>query len=1288
MPRALAVPRSQPRERRRVFRPWWQAIAAGALVWLPVSALGQAPSASALPAPPAAVQPSAPRKPNAADLENQRLAAQAAKLGAKPEGILPVLELVDHWDSSTPSRTIALLEKLARDTRLSAPRAVMVKTLLEQARARIAKPAQSKAADKNEGDGAETPAPTALPQEVSEPAEPEEVSAYEALGFAARYRVIGPFDNEGKAGFDAVSPPEEKKLEPADMTASYAGRERPVRWRELPERAIRRGFLPLGALLRPRQNVCALAETFVYSDIAQPLTLWAGAGGAVKVYWNGEEVLRDDAYRMPAPDRSVAIVGAHKGVNRVLAKVCITGATWGLYVRIGDAKGGVAKNVQIKSTLEQSGALPTGNAAIKLPKAPETPLAALERAAASNSAPALYTLAKFLRMTGGDDPAERRAKQLAARAAELEPTLPHLQLAAQAAEERAEIMRFAGQAYAKYGDDTDAVFLQARVLASGPAPEDALPLLDRIGKADALWSDAQLLRAAILRDAELSRTALAAVQEVRAEVGDTAEVLRTLSSLYQASSDPSAAIELQRQLLTVRADDVSARRVLIADALQRNDIPEVQEQLEQLGEIAYGTTQTLLYVASIYDAIGRDDLVLATYRAGIDLVPEASELYTAYGRALLRADQPELAAEAFTRALALRPQDAPTRELLEQIRPRARPDEAYAIASDELLKMRTGTNGYSSTVLASVRVNTVFENGLGSSFYQHAAEVHDDEGARDYRTFPIQYDPDAQRVDVRLARVYRKDGRVLEAVRSFEQPLGEPWYRIYYDTRALVVVFPDLSPGDVVELRYRIDDVAHRNLFADYYGDLHLLQGFVPTQRSEYVLITPASRKFYVHQPELEGLVHDQKVEGNKRIDHFRIDKLPAIVGEASMPGLTEISPYLHVSTYDSWKSVGRWYWGLIRDQLYADAALKKTVADLIKGATTTREKVERIHRWVVTNTRYVGLEFGIHGFLPYRVPLIVQRGFGDCKDKASLTYTMLREAGVDARIVLVRTRRNGAIDTSPASLALFDHAISYVPELDLFLDGTAEHSGTRELPVEDQGVTVLVVGPDSAELRTTPIKPAADSRRTRNLRVQLQADGSAIVDGEETVTGDDAAGYRDHYQAVGTRKERFERALGEVYPGLTLESQSFGSLVELEQPVKYSYQIKVPQLATFDNGELRLAPSAMRDLVGMARLPVRKYALDLHGNRSYREERAVQLPKGATVATLPPGGEASSPFGTLKLAVSRDGSTVTARTELDIVRDRIPPDEYPAFRKWVLAADELLRQRIGITKAQEGSAP
>jgi hypothetical protein len=284
-----------------------------------------------------------------------------------------------------------------------------------------------------------------------------------------------------------------------------------------------------------------------------------------------------------------------------------------------------------------------------------------------------------------------------------------------------------------------------------------------------------------------------------------------------------------------------------------------------------------------------------------------------------------------------------------------------------------------------------------------------------------------------------------------------------------------------------------------------------------------------------------------------------------------------------------------------------------------------------------------------------------------------------------VRTRRNGAIGDQPASLAVFDHAITYVPEFDLYLDGTAEHSGTTELPVQDQGVSVLVVGPNSAELKKTPVLQADKSTRQRNLHVTLAADGSAEVQADETVSGADAAGYRDYYQAPGTRAERFERSLANLYPGLKLEDQRFDSLADLEKPVRYSYKIKVPQLARWDGDELRLEPSVLNDLVqDMARLAKRRHPLDLQGTRTYVEERSVTLPQGMITSELPAGGEASSEFGRLKLAFSQNGGTVTAHTELALVRDRVAPSEYPAFRRWVEAADQLLRQRIGIRKNQE----
>ena len=148
------------------------------------------------------------------------------------------------------------------------------------------------------------------------------------------------------------------------------------------------------------------------------------------------------------------------------------------------------------------------------------------------------------------------------------------------------------------------------------------------------------------------------------------------------------------------------------------------------------------------------------------------------------------------------------------------------------------------------------------------------------------------------------------------------------------------------------------------------------------------------------------------------------------------------------------------------------------------------MHDFVVSGTRYVGLEFGIHGYKPYKVTQVLARRFGDCKDKAALMIALLREVGVPAELVLVRTRRGGHLDTEPASLAIFDHAIVYVPKLDRYLDGTAEFSGLRELPAQDQGVVVLRVGPRGSVLtrdagaaverkpRSAPLAGCAGGRR------------------------------------------------------------------------------------------------------------------------------------------------------------------------------------------------------------------
>src|SRR5215831_4288312 len=85
------------------------------------------------------------------------------------------------------------------------------------------------------------------------------------LGIIQDWRIAGPYDNEGRKGFEAAYPPE--KGDPK------------VVWREA--RAVR-GVLSLDAWLRPDTNRVGYAEATVQGD--GELTLRAGSTGAIKVW--------------------------------------------------------------------------------------------------------------------------------------------------------------------------------------------------------------------------------------------------------------------------------------------------------------------------------------------------------------------------------------------------------------------------------------------------------------------------------------------------------------------------------------------------------------------------------------------------------------------------------------------------------------------------------------------------------------------------------------------------------------------------------------------------------------------------------------------------------------------------------------------------------------------------------------------------------------------------------------------------------------------------------------------
>ncbi len=591
--------------------------------------------------------------------------------------------------------------------------------------------------------------------------------------------------------------------------------------------------------------------------------------------------------------------------------------------------------------------------------------------------------------------------------------------------------------------------------------------------------------------------------------------------------------------------------------------------------------------------------------------------------------------------------------------------------------------GEDAVTVIDVTAVKVQASGLSSRFQQLAVKVFNQRGVDAFRQLPITYSPDRQEVRVLKARITKPDGSIVDSFGDGERNINEPWTGMYYDARARVLTFPALAAGDVLELQWRLDDTSLDNLLSDYWGDVDAVQATVPKLRYRFIVDMPATRPLSWNASTLPKWVKaSQETKEGRTVYRFEADDVKKVVPEPQMPGWAEVATPLHLSTYQSWDAVGRYWWGLVRDQLTTNEELQKTVTTALKGVDKkkTADVVAAIYGFVVTNTRYVALEFGIHGYKPYRVDRVLARRFGDCKDKASLIVAMLKLAGVDARLVLLRMRNLGTLPPEPASLAAFNHAIAYVPSLDLYLDGTADFHGSRELPSADRVANVLVVEPDgNSRFLVTPEANPADNATSLTMDVTVKADGSAVGKGSVVAVGQAAPELRRQYQTAATRQATFEQVWANSFPGVSASELVITDTTKLELPVTMTFKMAMPRYAEAGAGFLRFFPFGASRAFTQALAPLSERTTDVvfPGVWTNRFDFTYALPASWTPGELPAKVVEQSPFGSLTIEATLKDGKLRVTGEMVMAKARIAAKDYPAFREWLLKVDQAFGRKV-----------
>lgn len=1085
------------------------------------------------------------------------------------------------------------------------------------------------------------------------------------LGFIDHWRIVGPFRNDGMDGYDAVLDPEREGF--TGEQQEFVGKFSDLRWLEVP-RSSETGFIAADEYIGDASTAVIYAISECYFESTAHAAHLA-VDGAYKLWVDEAPVASKDHSLGGAIARDVAPLQAKRGWHRIFLKVATDRVAPGWHLRIVDKH---AHSVIRECRPPQDASPPVHQPDIFAESATVDQL--LRDAQTATWTPEQRVNAAYiLRYAQPDDPKEPWVEFLDG--LDMEKLAPRDRVRAS----RAEHTQWKKKRY-----------IDGEVPRSASI-QDTLYIF-------ALRSDQKSLRAkqdwvngmrALLKrvpdDPRVHLQWLEMLAESSENVSVAGQLLQLLQEygprpalctgvFYRAEQRDDDTEVLYDACAQRSLESIEAIDAYLARKVTRADVDVVQATLQALEPLWQGRVGWFSIIENV--ARSRDDNVAALHAIDqkIERRPHHADTYLRRAHTLLRLSRDEEAAVALRTALYLRPQERDARDLLSLIEVQGEKFyESWRIDDNTLRELAETLDAeqYHVGNVVNQRVVNVYRGGHASRYVQQAYLVQSREGAEGMQSFGVSFVPGQSEVQILAVQVLRPDGTRRESFRTRDiQPYLGP-SDIYDYAHERRISLTDIQVGDIINFEYVKNDISQQNIFDDYFGELQFIDSYRPTALFRYVLYTDEDRDIFVERSgERLDLPSTRKDGVVERV--YEEKDLSPVAFESYTPGYSEVQRYLHVSTYENVDKLANWYWNLIKDQLTTSPEMIATVHDLIRDTKDRREQVSRIYNYVVRNTRYVSLGFGIGGFRPHRTTSCFNQRYGDCKDTAVLLKVMLGIAGIQSHVVLIRTRDIGRLKNHLPSLAIFNHAITYVPEFELYLDGTASYNGSDELYDGDQGASSITVldGHGGAAVET-PFLPVEKNYSAVRFEVDARAQN---VRGTSRLLwrGYRAAQLRQQLAGSDQRQELVEHMLVRWTPDVRVQDANYQGLQDLDAPVAIETQIHDGKWMVQRGDEYLVQPLGQDAFkwTGYAGLSERKHPVSLDPPsvdertlilRVAPTFRPVQLPNPEQTVEHPD-------FGRFQMNVRWDDATHALHVHGTLTRHvtTVYPNSYKEFRAWV----------------------
>ncbi len=324
--------------------------------------------------------------------------------------------------------------------------------------------------------------------------------------------------------------------------------------------------------------------------------------------------------------------------------------------------------------------------------------------------------------------------------------------------------------------------------------------------------------------------------------------------------------------------------------------------------------------------------------------------------------------------------------------------------------------------------------------YRHVAtRALNESGVQAIANVEIRFDPSFQRLTLHAVQV-RRGAQIINrlkpsAVRVLQRET-ELEALIFDGSRTAHVFLEDVRVGDVVEYAYSVR--GHNPVFGGrQFGRIDLQWG-VPVTRAHARLLWPQGRELKLQYRNKAAPATLTEGPGQREY-RWDVRDIPALRVEKDAPGWHDPFAGVSWSEFADWGAVADWALPLYRLPERPTPRVAAAIAEIAQAQAGAGERLLAALRYVQANVRYLGVEIGANSHAPNPPDLVLQRRFGDCKDKTLLTVALLRGLGIAAYPALVNTGLQRAIADSQATPGAFNHVVVHarLDGRDLWLDPT-----------------------------------------------------------------------------------------------------------------------------------------------------------------------------------------------------------------------------------------------------------